>query len=197
LALAPEVRAQEITLLAPMAEEYQLGGFRYLPPPGDGWRQVGTSSDAFRIVYAEQLDEQRINTRLEVVAQTFEIPDPDMVSDALTLTRISQAQQVKERGDTLVAFSGIEKVGESPPVYLFTLVTKVMDSDVFETFAVSLAPDKSAYLVVKLSTREKEFKEAPYYQPFLASLDTLEFPSAASDGDEPSEEAESSPSSED
>lgn len=164
-----------MSMLAPLASEYVIGSWRFTPPGGDGWRQLAESSELLRLVYADSLPDDKIDMRAEVVAQTFDISDPSLVTDVLALARLSQAQQVKERGDRLVAFSAVDKVADSPEVDLFTLVSKVGTADAFETFAVALAPDKSAYLVAKLTTREKAFRDAPYYKGFIESLDKLEF----------------------
>jgi len=178
LALASPAGAQQVTMLSPLASEYVIGGFRFTPPGGDGWRQLGQSKDVFRLVYADQLPDDKIDMRADVVAQAFEIPDPAQASSALALARLSQSQQIKERGDALVAFSKIEKVADDPEVDLFTLVSKSGTVDAFETYAVTLAPDKSSYLVARLTTREKDFRDAPYYKGFLEALGKLQFEAA-------------------
>jgi hypothetical protein len=179
LAFVSPAGAQQMTMLAPLASEYVVGGFQYTPPGGGGWRQLAESTDGFRLVYADKLPDEKINMRAELVAQAFEIPDPALTSDALSLARVSQSQQLKKMGDALVAFSAVKKVADDPEVGLFTLVSKAGDVDAFETFAVALAPDKSAYLVAKLTTREKQFRDAPYYKGFVASLGNLEFHSTS------------------
>ena len=160
-------------MLGPVQPSYTIGGFSFSPPASDGWRQLTQDREAFRLVYAEDLGEGRINTRMEVTARAFAIPDPDLVSDAATLAQTSQTQQASDRGEGLIAFSRVAQLAGAKHVHWFTLVSKVGDKDLQEAFFVALAPDKSEYFVAKLATTETDYAESPYFKPFVESLSSL------------------------
>jgi hypothetical protein len=46
-----------------------------------------------------------------------------------------------------------------------------------------LAPDKSEYFVAKLTTKEPQFREAPFYAPLMLSLSTLHWRTEQAGGD--------------
>jgi hypothetical protein len=164
-----------ISMYAPIAPKYQLGEFVYKAPTADGWRQVTTAENMFILVYAEQIDEGQINTRVQVNAETYKIPEGAADGrDTLWLTEQGQAQQVKERGENLVAFSKITPVGSNADVLSYSLVTKSGGVDIFETFYVMLAPDKESYLVAKVTTKDIDFRTQPYFSQLEASLASLE-----------------------
>ena len=177
----PTAIAQGMARLMPLQSSYTIGRFQYEPPQGDGWAHVASSHSVFRFIYAEQLGAEAILTRTEIVIESFDIPDPALVADARTLTQLSLNQQAKEREANLVAYSPIESLATEPAVHAFTLVTKTGDKEVFESFFVALAPDKSQYLVGKMTTNEKDFLEAPYYAPLRTSMSALRFEAEASE----------------
>jgi len=187
--------AQGLSTLNPLAAVYSLIGFAYEPPKGDGWRELASTPDAVRIVYAEQLAADQINTRADFGAQAFPVSEPDKIPDAATLARMSMAQRTQEKGKDLVAMSKLEPVeGAGVPMFEYTLVAKVESEDYFENYFVALAPDKTQYLAGKLVTKEKDFREQPYYAPFRASMLGLKFRAAEKpNAPEPSKAAPAPP----
>lgn len=185
--------------------EYQLGKFRMYPPAGDGWRQVGNSAAVLRLVYAEILETSMINTRADAVAEAFSIDTPDIVPSALQLTLNGQTQQMEERGDQLVGYTRIEKVESPVETHSYTLKTRLTETkNRYETYFVSLAPDKSTYMVVKFTTDEEGYNEKSFFKEFVASYAKLALPGLAepseepqASGDEKEGEAESAPDAED
>jgi hypothetical protein len=176
---ASQARAEDFTMLSPMAPEYSLLGFAFKPPAGDGWREVGVSPDGVRIVYAEEVGESQINSRADFGAQAFVVEEPDKLPDPGALTRMSMSQRVEEKGKDLVAMSQVQAVdGAQLPMYEYTIVSKVEGNDVFENYFVTVAPDKSQYLAGKLITTDKDFREQPYYAPLRASMGGLRFAAA-------------------
>lgn len=167
------VHAAQLTVFAPMAAEYTIGGFSYTPPAGDGWRQVTSSTDTFHLVYAESIGEDAINTRVDVVAKAFKIPDPALVTDVVSLAQKSQAQQASERGDKLIAFSRVAPVPGAESVHSYAFRTQVGDQELQEIFFVVLADDKSEYFVAKVTTQEADYTKAPYFAPLQTSLASL------------------------
>ena len=166
--------AQGVSMYAPIAPRYQLGDFGYKAPTADGWRQVTTAENMFILVYAEQMDGGQINTRAQINAEAYAIPDGAATGrDTLWLTEQGQAQQVKERGENLVAFSKITTVSANADVLSYSLVTKSQGVDIFETFYVMLAPPKTSYLVVKVTTKDIDFRTQPYFSQLEASLASL------------------------
>ena len=163
-----------VAMYAPIAPKYQLGDFDYHAPTADGWRQVTSAVTSFILVYAEVLDSGQINTRAQVNAEAHAIPEGAAEGrDTLWLTEQGQAQQVKERGENLVAFSKITPVATNPSVLSYSLVTKAGNDEMFETFYVMLAPDKKSYLVAKLTTKDLEFRSQAYFSQLETSLSSL------------------------
>ena len=179
LADVQAARAQGISMLSPMPPKYVIGGFEYVPPQGDGWRETSSSPDELRIVYAELIDADTINTRVEFWARAFEIEDPAQAPDGFRLALASFEQRKKERGDSLVAHSNIEMLGGSAGIFTYSLVLRVGDADAFEIFYVFLAPDKSGYVAAKFVSRDADYDQQPYFKPFLQSLSTLGRPTSA------------------
>lgn len=185
LSLCTPAQAQGVSVYGPIQPLYKLGDFDYRAPTVDGWRQVTSSPNGFVLVYAEHVPPEQINTRVQVEAEAFSIPDPNVVRDLLWLTEQGQAQQVKERGDKLVAFSKIAPVAASDKVLSYALVTRVGQEDLQEVFYVTLAPDKTSYLVAKLTTKEPDYREQVYFGQFEASLESLVHNPPSSGSDKP------------
>lgn len=163
-----------VSVYAPLAPKYQLGDFDYEGPAVAGWRQVTSAESMFILVYAEEVDGGQINTRAQVNAESYVIADGAADGrDTLWLTEQGQAQQVKERGDKLVAFSKITPIESNPSVMSYSLVTKIDGVDMFETFYVALAPDKTSYIVAKITTKDTDFRTQPYFSQLEASLKSL------------------------
>ncbi len=184
-ALGSLAQAGGLAVFAPMAAKYTIGGFSYVPPNGDGWRQVTSSADTFRIVYAERLGDDSLNTRVDVVAEAFNIPDPTLVTDVVSLAQKSQAQQAAERGKSLIAFSRVAPVTEASGVYSYSFRTQIGDTELQEIFFVVLANDKSEYFVAKVTTKEAEYTQAPYFAPLKASLANLKHTHASAEPSTP------------
>jgi hypothetical protein len=166
-------QSQVLSVLAPIQPFYKLGDFEYRAPTVDGWRQVTSAENSFVLVYAETVPPDQVNTRIQVDAEAFVVPDPAIIRDLMWLTEQSQAQQVKERGDNLVAFSKIAPVASSDKVMTYALVTRAGNEDVHEIFYVTLAPDKTSYLVAKMTTKEQDYRQQVYFGEFEASLASL------------------------
>ena len=165
--------AEGVSIYAPVQPQYKLGDFDYRAPSADGWRQVTSAPDSFVLVYAESVTAEQVNTRVQVEAQAFAVPDPKIVQDVMWLTEQGQSQQVKERGDQLVAFSKIAAVASNEKVMSYSLVTHIGDQDMYEIFYTIVAPDKTSYLVAKLTTKEPDHREQIYFSQFEASLASL------------------------
>ncbi len=174
LVYSPAAAEGGVSVYAPLAPKYQLGEFAYEGPTLDGWRQVTSADNMFILVYAEEIDGGQINTRAQVNAESYKIIDGAADGrDTFWLTEQGQAQQVKERGETLVAFSKITPIEANPSVMSYSLVTKVEGVDMFETFYVALAPDKRSYIVAKVTTKDLDFRTQPYFSQLEASLKSL------------------------
>ncbi|HET9061821.1 MAG TPA: hypothetical protein VFO62_00900 [Candidatus Binatia bacterium] len=165
--------AQGVSIYAPVQPLYKIGAFDYRAPTVDGWRQVTSSESGFVLVYAEHVPPDQINTRLQVEAESFAVPDPKMVPGLVWLTEQGQAQQVKERGEKLVAFSKIAPIGANDKVLSYALVTRIGEEELHEIFYVTLAPDKTSYLVAKMTTKEPDYRQQVYLSQFEASLASL------------------------
>jgi hypothetical protein len=134
----------------------------------------------FILVYAESVADGQLNTRIQIVAESHEIPEEsrEFVEDSKWLARQSYGQQRIEREDRIVAFSPIEAVGDSD-LSKFTIVTSAPDgSDLFESFYVKLAPDHSSYLIAKMTTIESDFLEQDYLKQLEDSLAGIRVDSA-------------------
>jgi len=184
LAVSTTAAAQGVSVYAPVLPQYELGDFRYKAPSQDGWRQVTSSENSFILVYAEQVPPDQINTRVQVDAEAFAVPDPAVIQNLLWLTEQGQAQQVKERGDNLVAFSKITPVASNANVLSYALVTRAGSEDLHEVFYVMLAPDKTSYLVAKLTTKEPDHRQQVYFTQFEESLASLAYKSSPSSDSE-------------
>jgi hypothetical protein len=128
----------------------------------------------FILVYAEEVDGGQVNTRAQLNAEAYEIPGGAADGhDTLWLTEQGQAQQVKERGENLVAFSKIAPLASNSGVMSYSLVTKTSGVDMFETFYVMLAPNKASYVVAKILTKDTDFRTQPYFAQLEESLGSL------------------------
>ncbi|RMF22169.1 MAG: hypothetical protein D6760_08010, partial [Deltaproteobacteria bacterium] len=52
VALTQAPSAAQMVMMAPIEAHYRVGGFDYLPPAGEGWRQVGSAPNEVHLVYA-------------------------------------------------------------------------------------------------------------------------------------------------
>jgi hypothetical protein len=182
--LAATAFAQPVSIYGTVQPLYKIGDFDYRAPTVDGWRQVTSSESGFVLVYAEHVPPDQINTRVQVEAESFAVPDPTVVRDLLWLTEQGQAQQVKERGEKLIAFSKIVPVGANDKVMSYALVTRIGEEDLQEIFYVTLAPNKTSYLVAKMTTKEPDYRQQIYFGQFEASLASLAHNASSPSGSE-------------
>jgi hypothetical protein len=180
LVVAAPAWPQAVSVLNPLARQYEFKSFVFTPPSTDGWREMASAPDAARLVYAERIDEEAINTRADFTAQSFDIDDPSQAPDPFTLARISLAQRVEEKGEALVALSQVQPVQGELGVHEYALVIKVGEDDIFEHYFVALAPDKSEYLAAKLITKDSTYREEPYFRPLYEAVGSMKFKGATS-----------------
>jgi len=171
--------AQGMTMLNPIKPSYDVLGFAYKPPVGDGWRELELAANVLRLVYAEETSDGKITMRVEFAAEAHEIPPPSPVSSSRALAKVSFDQRRKERESTLIAESQIELVAGTDDIYTFTFVSRVGENDYIEVFYVNLAPDQSRYLAAKLATKDADYDTQPYYMPLIESLKSIQFATAA------------------
>lgn len=164
------VRAQDVAMLVVPNAHYTLGAFGYDPPLLEGWRTVGGGPTSLNLVYAERVNEDQINSRLHVQVESFPIPDPKMVTDGPSLADLGRRQQIKARGDTVVAFSDVTRVPGENEIYQYEIVSKAGEEKLHEIFFTTLAPDKSAYAVAMAATQEEDYATQPYWSQFYGSL---------------------------
>jgi len=177
------VSAQGMIVLNPMPPSYDLGGFSLSSPPVDNWRETQSSATSFQAVYAERVSDVDINQRCHFLAESHKVDEPDYQGDSASAATAAWTQHTELRGEALVAFTRVQVLAEAPEIFTFSLVVKVGEENVQETFFIMLAPDKSEYFVAKLTTKEPQFREAPFYAPLLLSLSTLHWRTEQAGGD--------------
>lgn len=180
--------AQSVVVYGALQPEYRLGSFRYRPPMKDGWRQVTSEPSAMRLVYVESLGENTLNTRADLVAEAFPVPDPALVPSGLHLTSSGLSQQMEQRGDLLLGYTRISELESELETYSYTLAVKLgEDKKRYETFFVVLSPDKSEYLVAKLTIDEENYENLPFFVDSYDSIKAIDYvgstSEAASEGD--------------
>ena len=184
--------AQEFSVYSPVQSEYRVGSFRLQPPSGDGWRQVANDATVLRFVYAEVLDSGAIHTRADIVAEAFPIPSPDLVSNALRLTLNGQKQQMEQHGDALLGYTRVEKVDAKIETHGYTLKLRLTELEQrYESYFVTLAPDKSEYLVVKFIADEEDYAKQPFFKQFVASFAKMSYPEVAGNAAAESDDVDS------
>lgn len=184
LLLTGQASAQGYAVYSVVQPEYSLGSFRVYPPNGDGWRQVSNETSVLRLVYAEIVEDSTINTRADIVGEAFPIPDPELVPNALRLTLSGQTQQMEQRGELLLGYTRIEKIDSGIETYAYTLKSRLADEKHrYETYFVSLAPDKSEYVVFKFTIDEEDYNKQPFFEEFVKSFGKMSHPEAASAGE--------------
>ncbi len=169
-------QAQGLTQLDPVAPKYTLGSWAYEAPQFDGWRQLASSTRTLDLVYAERVDDERINTRIAVTLGAFDIPEEARpTADPALLAELSRRQQIKAREGQDLLFSAVEPVPGDNGLQTFSLVTRDGEGNnaLHESFYVALAADRSEYLVVQMATQEMDFAGQGYFQQFFASLASL------------------------
>jgi hypothetical protein len=172
--------SQEVIVYAPIQPEYRLGSFQYTAPQVDGWRQIANESDVLRLVYVEQLGPETFNTRVDVVAEAFEIPDPELVPSGLALAQSGQQQQMEARGEAIAGYTRLEALPSAVEAYAYTISLKLTEEQKrYETFVVAIAPDKTEYLVVKITVDEDEYTKQQFFLDIYESMKTIQHPGKA------------------
>ena len=172
--LLPQSATAQGAMLVPVPSEYRIGGFNF-HPPGDNWMQARASDQSVRLVYALSAGEGMVDMQAELLAAAYPIPGEAAVEDPALFAELSRRQQIEERRERLVARGVVEVLTGRMDIRQYTIVTKVGEENLYENFTVALAPDKSEYLVAKLSTMDKDFKEKRYWSEFFGSLASLRF----------------------
>ncbi|MFN2427750.1 MAG: hypothetical protein ABR587_15040, partial [Candidatus Binatia bacterium] len=177
-ALAIPAAAQDMMQLTVPAPEYTLGRFKYEAPKTDGWRQLANYQQGLSLVYAEQKDEDTIETRFGVAFEVHEIPENIQVESASGLADLSRRQMAETRKSDLVALSGIEAVPSIENMYTYRLLVRSPVPDMpeaYEVYYVVMAPDKSQYIVIQCITKSQTYADEIYFTQFYGSLTTLKY----------------------
>ena len=167
--------AQETMVLTAPPEEYRSGGFAYRPPTGPGWRRLAAAGNGLRLVFAERAGEGAINMRCEFIAEAHPIPDPALVEGAAALAELGRSQQLRERGESLASATPVIALAGGSGFQTYTLVSKLGETEVYESFFVALAPDKSEYWIAKATSKEKDHQRTSYWSDLFGSLASLRF----------------------
>ncbi|HEY2775545.1 MAG TPA: hypothetical protein VGK20_16005 [Candidatus Binatia bacterium] len=174
----PAAVAQAITQLNIPQNEYAIGGFHYNPPKMDGWREIANLKDTFALIYAEQKEETKIDTRFGVTFESHDIPDSVQVPDAAGLALLSRDQMADSHKTDLVAKSPIEPVPSIPNLYTYRLLVHVPVKDMadaYEVYYLMASPDRRHYLVAQCVTRTQDYANDLYFTQFYGSLTSLKY----------------------
>lgn len=179
-------QAQQVLQLLVPPSTYNLSGFTYEPPQVDGWRQTSLDPAGVEMIYAETKDGESVDTRCHVVARAFPIPSPEAVEGLAQLAEASRQQQYDKRRDEVIGLSPSVPLADSG-LYTYSFVVKSPVNEEergYEDYYVTMAPDKSEYLIMQLVTRDEDFRDQLYFNYLLGSLASLRHRStAAKDGD--------------
>jgi len=172
-------------VLSPPSPMYRLGSFVYEPPTAAGWRQLSSSPSTLELVYVEMVSDKQINSRAHVVVEASKVPVGAHVDGPEALARLSRDQQAEARRGSLVKKSGVSRVPGDSGFYAYTIASKLKGVDLMELFYVLLSGDRSEYVVLKLATREPDYKKTPYYIDIYGSLASFRFrPTGGNPGDD-------------
>ena len=162
--------------------EYSLGGFTFKPPTVEGWRQVSADSRGLEFVYAERIDESRLNTKAHIQVRTVDIPPDAQVATVQALAELSRVQQVGALGTFVVEPGKVEPVSGSDQMMTYTIVSRLLgDMKLHDAYFVALAGDKSEYAVVKFQTQENAYKDTLFFAQFFGSIASLKAASKNAD----------------
>ena len=183
-AWALPVLAQDVMQLTVPAPEYTLGRFKYQVPKTDGWRQLANIKDGLSLVYAEQMEGDKIETRFGVALEVHDIPKDAVVESAAGLADLSRRQMSEARKADLVAASGIEPVSSIENLYTYRLLVRSPikgQPDAYEVYYVAMAPDKTQYVVIQCITKSQDYGNELYFNQFFGSLASLKYVPPAGD----------------
>ena len=93
----PLCSAAQVTMLKPIQPIYQLLGFVYKAPPGDGWRELEATTNLVRVTYAEDHGDGTIVMKMELTAEAHEVPANAGAVNVRSLALASFQQRRKER----------------------------------------------------------------------------------------------------
>lgn len=170
--------AQDMLQLVPPSAEYALGGFSYMPPKEDGWRQISRLPNGVSLIYAEQKAPDSIDTRFGVTLEAHDIPPGTKIENPAALAQLSRNQMAEARKTDLVAASPVEAVPSVPNLYTYRLLVHSPikgDSDAYEVYYVMTGADNAQYLVVQCITKTQEYGNELYFNQFYASLASLKY----------------------
>lgn len=178
IAPAAPARAQQMMQLDIPRPQYTLGGFKYEPPKADGWRQIVNTPNTLSLVYAEQKDEQTIETRFGVVIEVHDIPAETKVENVAALAELSRDQMAESRKADLVGVSPVEAVPSVENLYTYRLLVHSPvegQPDAYEVYYVSMSPDATQYVVLQCITKTPEYGNEIYFLQFYGSLTSLKY----------------------
>jgi hypothetical protein len=195
LAAPTAAPAQDMMQLNVPAAEYSLGRFKYVPPKVDGWRQIANMKDALSLVYAEQLPDEKIETKFGVAFEAHDIPEENRaaISGAAQLAEMSRAQITEQRKADVVSQDPITQVGNNPNLFTYRLLVHSLmqgEPDTYEVYYVMIAPDKAQYLVVQCITKTPNYQNEVYWAQFFGSLTSLRYDPNAAPTAEPARKAD-------
>ncbi|MBI5506926.1 MAG: hypothetical protein HY899_19235 [Deltaproteobacteria bacterium] len=188
LAAGPSVApafAQDMAQLDPLAKNYTLGGFRYEGPDADGWRQVANAADSLQLVYVEQLEEGKFNTRCHVIIEIDNVAPEFGKPEAAGLAEAGRRQQMEKAKDKLAAVSPIAAVPGVVDTYTYRFLVHGpadLGKDFYQVYYVVLSPDKSQYVVMQVNVLDQDYENQLYFQQFYATLAKLKYQTPAGDG---------------
>lgn len=164
--------AGQLMLNLPL-ERYTLEPFVYSPPSAEGWRSTEVGANSLGLVFAERSEPGGVNIRADVAIETFAIPEGGFSGSVRELAGLARQQQAAERQAVLVSSSAVATVPGAGVLETYTLVSVAVGNQLHEVFFVMLAPDRSAYLVAKFTTKEPGYKDQLYWAQFYGALSTL------------------------
>lgn len=167
------------------AAKYTLGRFVYEAPSMEGWRQLANVRSSLSLVYAEQKEENVIETRFGVALEVHDIPANVTVPDAAALADTSRKQMAEARKADLVALSPIEAVPSIDNMFTYRLLVRAPlpdKPDAYEVYYVTLSPDKTQYVVVQCITKAQDYADQLYFLQFYGSLASLKYVPGADGG---------------
>lgn len=180
--LAASAHAQGTAQLDPVAKSYTLGRFAYEAPLADGWRQLANAKDSLQLVYAEQLEDNKINTRCHVVLEIHELPADSGVPGVAELAEVGRRQMGDRVKAEMAAISPVAAVPGVENIYTYRFLLHgppEMGSDYYQVYYVALAPDKTQYVVIQLNTKDMDYENQIYFQQFYATLARLKYQAPA------------------
>ncbi len=170
--------AEDMAQLDPLAKSYTLGRFHYEGPDADGWRQVANATDSLQLVYAEQLEENKINNRCYIVMEVHDLPAEAGSPAASDLAERGRRQRTEGVKEQLAALSPIAAVPGVDNTYTYRFLLHgppELGADYYEVYYVMLAADKSQYVIMQVNTRDLDYENQLYFQQFYATLAKLKY----------------------